>query len=251
MSEPAPTPKDPATLPDELAVLCQGGRAKIIAVLARPGVERLALTTAVLQTLTSPGVVVATRDGADAYREFFRSWNPTRSGRWTVLEGGNSEGGIRAVARALARARDLIDDPNREESLSALWLPAHILEAFGLLPADGAGLVVIDSWDGLLDEYLSEVSPTADPWPSPHQLEKILVRTLRQYAQALVVVLVDSSSQSRLAELADGVVEVVARGDYGTLAGSILVTRRSEGPHPAQSLRFHLEGGTIRWHLNR
>ncbi|MGI0154995.1 MAG: hypothetical protein ACREDE_02500, partial [Thermoplasmata archaeon] len=245
-----PPPNARTTLPDALQVFCRGGRASIVAVTARAGPERFALTTAILRTMSSPGVVVATSEGAGAYREFFAG-NPTVPQAWTVLEGGNPEGGIRAVARALARARELVADPQREESLSALWLPAHILEAFGLLPADRPGLVVIDSWDGLLSEYLPGGPAPTESWPSAEELESILIRTLRQYAQALVVVIVDASSRSRIGELADGVVEVVSRGQYGTLTGSMLILRRVGEGRERASLRFHLDGGIIRWQAGR
>ncbi len=244
-------PTDSTTLPEELNAFYRAPRPTIVAVLARAGPERLALTTALLRAMTCSGVVVATRGGADAYRAFFGTVNPQLPASWTVLEGGNSEGGVQAVARALAHSRDLISDPNLEETLSALWLPAHILEAFGLLPADGSGLVLLDSWDGLLQEYLPEASHDSDAWPTADHLEKILARTLRKYAQALLVVIVDSSSRSRIADLADGVIEVVTQGQFGVLSGSVFVTRKSGNTSQRDSLRFHLEGGAIRWHLNR
>ena len=244
-------PTDSTTLPEELNAFYRAPRPTIVAVLARAGPERLALTTALLRAMTCSGVVVATRGGADAYRAFFGTVNPQLPASWTVLEGGNSEGGVQAVARALAHSRDLISDPNLEETLSALWLPAHILEAFGLLPADGSGLVLLDSWDGLLQEYFPRhpTIPThgrrrttwrrSSPGPS------------RKYAQALLVVIVDSSSRSRIADLADGVIEVVTQGQFGVLSGSVFVTRKSGNTSQRDSLRFHLEGGAIRWHLNR
>jgi hypothetical protein len=246
-----PSPTAATTLPEELNAFYRAPRPSIVAVLARAGPERLALTTALLRAMTCPGVVVATHDGAKAYRTFFGTASPPLPAPWTVLEGGNSEGGMQAVARALAHSRDLISDANLEEALSALWLPAHIVEAFGLLPADGSGLVLLDSWDGLLQEYLPEPPFDSGPWPSVEQLENILARTLRKYAQALLVVIVDSSSRSRIADLADGVVEVVTQGQYGVLSGSILVTRKRGGSPQRESLRFHLDGGAIRWHPNR
>jgi len=245
------SPDDESPLPDELRAFCLGDRPRVIAVRARPGPDRFALTTAVLRSVTGPGVIVATSDGAPAYREFFGARDTGQSPRWTVLEGGNAEGGIRATARALALARELVVDPDREESLSALWLPAHVTEAFGLLPADGSGLVVIDSWDGLLAEYLRDAPTASPPWPSPEELEKILIRTLRQHAPATVVVIVDSSSRSRIADLTDGVIEISARGQYGVLSGSILVSRNDGHPTRREPIRFHLDGGVIRWHLNR
>jgi hypothetical protein len=251
MKEAKPSAAPPSGLPDELNVFCLGDRTKVVAVSARPGPERFALTTAVLDALTRPGVVVATAEGAPGYREFFRNRKTASPPAWTVLEGGNAEGGIRATARALALARELVVDPDREEAVSALWLPAHVTEAFGLLPPDGTGLVIIDSWDGLLDEYLRGVPPASSDWPSPQELEKILVQTLRQHAQALVVVIVDSSSRSRIVDLADGVVEVTTRGQYGVLSGSILVTRNDGQPGVRTPVRFHLDGGRIRWHPPR
>lgn len=245
------SPTGSTTLPDELNAFYRAPRPTIVAVLARAGPERLALATALLRAMTCPGVVVATREGAGAYRDFIGAVDPPLPAPWTVLEGGNSEGGVQAVARALRHSRDLIVDSNLEEALSALWLPAHILEAFGLLPADGSGLVLLDSWDGLLQEYLPEVARESEGWPTSEQLETILARTLRKYAQALVVVIVDSSSRSRIVDLADGVIEVVTRGQFGVLSGSVLVTRKTGGSPQRDSLRFQLEGGTIRWHLNR
>lgn len=248
---PPSAPVAPPPLPEELRALCRGNRPRVVAVRARPGPDRFAFTTALLRSVTSPGVIVATSDGAGAYRELFEDREVAPRLRWTILEGGNAEGGIRATARALALARELIADPDREESLSALWLPAHVTEALGLLPADGTGLVVIDSWDGLLAEYLRDAPSATPPWPSPEELEKILIRTLRKHAPATVVVVVDSSSRSRIADLADGVVEVVARGEYGVLSGSILVTQNGGAAPRPEPIRFHLEGGIIRWHPNR
>jgi hypothetical protein len=246
-----PIPTNESSLPAEFSALCQEGRAKILVVRARPGPERFALTTAVLATLSGPGVVVATSAEADGYREFFARRSTGPGSRWVVLKGGNSEGGIRAVARALARARELVVETDREDALAALWLPGHILEAFGLLPADGSGLVVVDSWDGLISEYLPGAPPGIGAWPSPEELETILVRTLRRYAQSLVVVIVDSASRSHIADLADGVIDVAARGQFGVIAGSVLVSGKANDLPRPQPVGFHLEGGRIRWHPNR
>lgn len=251
MTDTLSTITDTTSLPRELLSLYGDPRTKVVALLARPGPERFALTTAVLRAMQCPGVVVATRDGAAGYREFFEAERSQLPAEWMVLEGGNSEGGIRAVARALSRSRELITDPGFEESLSALWLPSHIVEAFGLLPADGSGVVVLDSWDGLIREYLPEGPRPTEEWPSPGQLEKILVNTLRKYAQSLVVVIVDSSSRSHLSHLADAVIEVVARGQFGILSGSVLVSRKDGGVPHRDSLRFRLEGGTLHWQSNR
>lgn len=246
MSTDGDTPTESHLLPAPFRLFCQDRRPSIIAVRARPGPDRFALATAVLRTMSSPGVVVATAEAAGAYRQFFGAPHSTRI-PWTVLEGGNSDGGIRAVARALHRARELVADADREGALSALWLPSHILEAFGLLPVDGAGVVLIDSWDGLLSEYLADGAGNVEAWPTTAELEQILFRTLRRHAQALVVVIVDASSRSRLAGLADAVVEVVSRGQYGTLSGSVLITRKDRGTPERTSHRFMLDGGRLRW----
>jgi hypothetical protein len=155
------------------------------------------------------------------------------------------------VARALSGASGLIVNPSHEASLSALWLPAHIVEAFALLPTDGTGLVVIDSWDDLLSEYLPEQSVPPISCPSHAGLEKILVQALRTFAHAIVVVIVDSSSRSGLVDPADGVVEVAIRGEYGVVAGSILVTKTGQGSDRRVPIGFHVEGGRVRWHVNR
>ncbi|MCI4339070.1 MAG: hypothetical protein L3J68_01895 [Thermoplasmata archaeon] len=244
-------PADSTALPEELNAFYRAPRPTIVAVLARAGPERFALTAALIRAMTCPGVIVATRDGAGAYRTLLASAAPQPPGPWTVLEGGNSEGGVQAVARALAHSRDLIAEPELEEALSALWLPAHILEAFGLLPADGSGLVILDSWDGLLAEYLPDVEHDSEARPTVPQLEKILARTLRKYAQALLIVIVDSASRSEVAHLADGVIEVVTQGQFGVLSGSLLITRGNGNSSRQDSLRFHLDGGTIRWHSSR
>ena len=249
MTSSDPHPTSTTTLPEELNVFYRSARPAIITVLARAGPERLALTTSVLRSMTCPGVVVATRGDARAYERFFETLTPPLPAPWTVLEGGNSEGGVRAIARALAHARELLRGPNLEEELSALWLPPHVVEAFGLLPADGSGLVLLDSWDGLLQEYIPADGDGSEAWPQADQLEEILARTLRKYAQALLVVIVDSSSHSRITDLADGVVEVVAREQFGGLSGSVLVTRKSEGAPVRASLRFHVESGALRWHI--
>ena len=244
-----PTPQ--STFPRELVALCATGRSRIIAVRARAGPQRFALTAAILRSIRGAGIVVASSPGADAYRRFFDAQSPALRARWTVLEGGNTEGGVGAVAHALSRAGDLISEPHREGSLSALWLPAHIVEALGLLPTDGTGLVVIDSWDGLLSEYLPDQPAAPHSCPTRETLEGILVRAFREYANAIVVVIVDSSSQSRIGDLSDGVVEVAVRDDVGVLTGSILVSQTDQGVPRRESVGFHLEGGVVRWHLNR
>jgi hypothetical protein len=248
VSTDTPAPRTGPDIPPELVDLCRKGRPQVVAVRARAGPERFALTTSLLQVVPLPGVVIASGSGAEAYRNWLARGESPLPGTWAVLEGGATEGGVLAVAHALASADRLIVEPKGEDSVAALWLPGHILEAFGLLPPSGEGIVVIDSWDDLLGEYLGADAAAVRTLPTVERLESILVDTLRTYAHATVFVLVDSASRSRILDLADRIVEVAVRSQSGLLTGSILVTGKGGPSGRPQPIGFHLEGGSIRWH---
>jgi hypothetical protein len=233
--------------PEELLRFYREPGGQILLVRCARGPAALTLGTVLLGQLPGPGVVVATPERARVYREgLTRPGTPERHG-WTVLEAtpGLADE-IRAMARALAAAPRLLADPQRDGVLSALWLPPAILEAMGRLPDDGAGVLVVDSWDALVAGYTPDGAIAPDGMPTRSELESFLAGSLRRFGRTHVVLITDGSPTALL-PLVDGIVDVDVALDGPRVRASFRVTRARGWTVDERQLALSLETGEVTW----
>ncbi|HTT14611.1 MAG TPA: gas vesicle protein GvpD P-loop domain-containing protein [Thermoplasmata archaeon] len=121
---------------------------------------------------------------------------------------------IREAAKMIERSREhLIGAESAEgrEATSFLWLPPPVQDAWSRLDPGRRALVVIDSWDALIEQYLGSAA-NGHGSPDRAEIERLLLRRMAQ-SPAHVVFILEREEQTALDYLVNGV--LVARREMG------------------------------------
>ncbi len=173
-----------------------------------PGSGKTTLGLACLEEFRGDRVLVTSRvPHRELGREFPWLGNHT-SHQISVIDTSESTRGVHEVARTIQHLREGIsttDDP--EMDLKFKWLPAPIRTALaGLGPSSPPTLIVIDSWDALVEQFLGDDgSPSEGPVPDRGYLERLLLRFLARSPAHLIFIL-EREEQSQLDYLVNGVI---------------------------------------------
>jgi|GEM_PF-208235 len=110
--------------------------------------------------------------------------------------------------RGQLKVRDeLFSQPEEARELEEfLWLPQAIQSAWSKTDAKNPTLVVLDSWDAIIDQYFERVVAPGEPVPSRSEVERILLRRMAKGNISLVLVL-ERDTPSTLDYQVDGVAE--------------------------------------------
>ncbi|MCI4321465.1 MAG: hypothetical protein L3K18_08545 [Thermoplasmata archaeon] len=124
-----------------------------------------------------------------------------------IVDTGSLEGKLRDVARTAAKTNELVQGDSKEHDDLAefLWLPSPIQEAWSRLPADAASIIVIDSWDALVEQYLGGFGPAPIDLPDRAEVERILLRQLSK-GRSHVVIVLERRDETQLDYLVNGVI---------------------------------------------
>ena len=102
---------------------------------------------------------------------------------------------------------NLVSQPEEARELEEfLWLPQAIQSAWSKTEAKNPTLVVLDSWDAIIDQYFERVVTPAEPVPSRSEIERILLKRMAKGNISLVLVL-ERDTPSTLDYQVDGIVE--------------------------------------------
>jgi KaiC/GvpD/RAD55 family RecA-like ATPase len=124
-----------------------------------------------------------------------------------IVDTSNLDATVKDMSRSLAEARRLVDESGTKnrELTEFLWLPPAIQDAWSQLPADSASIVVIDSWDALIEQYMGGANPNNPEIPDRSEVERMLLRHLGR-GRAHVVIVLERREESQLDYLVNGVV---------------------------------------------
>jgi KaiC/GvpD/RAD55 family RecA-like ATPase len=114
--------------------------------------------------------------------------------------------GLRAASRSTEVLDVLKESPAERVALEEfLLLPPAIQEAWSQLPSNQPSLVVIDSWDALVEQYLGTTLHNSVSGIDRGEVERMLLRRMAPTRAHLILVL-ERSAESQLDYLTNGVV---------------------------------------------
>ncbi len=132
-----------------------------------------------------------------------------------VIDSASYPGSLQHALEALAASRSVVSPGRQEEGELAgfLWLPPALQEAWSRVDPKVPTLVVVDSWDALLQQYLNPVSrDEGAAVPDRPDLERMLLNLMTRGRVHLVIVQ-ESDQQGPLDYLVDGMV-TTSREDF-------------------------------------
>ncbi len=132
-----------------------------------------------------------------------------------VIDSTSYPGSIQHALEALTASRAVVTPGRQEEGELAgfLWLPPALQEAWSRLDPKVPTVVVVDSWDALLQQYLNPVSRgEGNGVPDRPDLERMLLNLMTRGRVHLVIVQ-ETDQQGPLDYLVDGIV-TTSREDF-------------------------------------
>jgi hypothetical protein len=115
---------------------------------------------------------------------------------------------LKDSALLIERLKEVVHHGEKEPRLRGLWLPSPLQDAWGQADLVRPNMVVIDSWDALVERYIG-VSAREIGLPDRGELERILLDLMVQ-APIFLVIVVERPEQTQLDYLVNGVVETTS-----------------------------------------
>jgi KaiC/GvpD/RAD55 family RecA-like ATPase len=193
-------------LPPELREFISRTPARSLLVHGPPGSGKTSLALALLGEFPGRRILVTTRVRTSRLLADF-PWfrEEVDAGRTLLVDGGPYPASARRTQAAIAHLKELLVDPEHSPETEWLWLPERVQEALAQVKHDQPTMLVIDSWNALIEGYLGGLTGALPTAPDRAEVERILLRSMTAADVALVLV-VEHTAPSQLDYLLDGVV---------------------------------------------
>lgn len=173
-----------------------------------PGSGKTSLSLALLQTFPGARHFVTNRVPSDDVLLAFPWLGENGHLGIEVLDNTDANADLAQATRALMRSEPTVlsdDDQATRELKEFLWLPGPLQEAWSRLDPEQPTLLVIDSWDALVEGYLGHRDGPASPdLPTRGEIERSLLRRMGQ-VRAHVLFVLEREEQTQLDYLVNGV----------------------------------------------
>ncbi len=173
-----------------------------------PGSGKTTLSLALLEGFPGKKVMVTSRvPDQELGREF--PWLGYTSGQEiTIIDTTPGDGDVGAALKAQGEVTRLVRGPGgkSEDLRSFLWLPPALQEAWSHLDEGEPTMVVVDSWDALVEGFLGGMKGASLEVPDRPEVERLLLRQMGKASVHLVLVL-EREEQTQLDYLVHGVVQ--------------------------------------------
>jgi hypothetical protein len=215
---PAPPPEDtcPSTIPPELrAFLARPGPQSLL-IRGPPGCGKSTLALAILEAFNGTRVLITNRITVRELRVDFPWLNLRGPHPIQIVDGDPSTYGIAQAAAAVHALADIVRPESSQQVADFLWLPGAVQDAYSSLDPAGAAMVVIDSWDALVEEFVAKTTAANLQMPSREDVERLLLAYMRRTNVTLVLVL-----ERELLTQLDYLVTAVVATDKQTVEGRL------------------------------
>jgi KaiC/GvpD/RAD55 family RecA-like ATPase len=173
-----------------------------------PGSGKTTLSIALLEAFRGDKILVTSRvPDRELHREF--GWLGNNGGRSIkIVDTAEMDETVHHAARVLKASREYLLAPTAPADRDAtqfLWLPPPMQEAWSNINPASPALVVVDSWDALVEGFLSQDGSAELDVPDRNQIERALLRRMGK-APAHIVFVLEREEQTALDYLVNGVV---------------------------------------------
>ncbi len=231
-------------LPAELTAFLSLPGPQSLLIRGPPGSGKTTLSMGALEAFQGRKILVTSRvSSTELQREF--PWLGENAGsNIEIVETKFSLGRVVEASKAISSLGTLLASTGTEsgELRSFLWLPPALQEAWSRLSEASPAIVVVDSWDALVESYLGSPPPTGSTIPDRSEVERLLLTKMAEAPIHLVLVL-EREQQNQLDYLVNGVVQAQTEFRDDRMERWLLL-RKLRGIRIANAMYpYTLEGG--------
>ena len=227
-------------LPAELSEFIQRSPSRSMLIRGEAGTGKTTLALTLLTTFPGQRIFVSNRVPVSELEQDY-SWLHTEEPPIQVIQGSPRDDMIRERARSIEKSGDLVDARADRRLADELWLPDSITDAYSRIPEGQRGMIVVDSWDALVERYVGSPSSAKPDLPDRAEIERLLIG-LMERSHVQLVLIVERDSPSQLDYLVDGVVFCTTQHDGGRLERWIHLKKLRGVRITHSSYPFTLEG---------
>lgn len=231
------------TLPAELTRFLDRPAPQTLLVRGAPGTGKTMLALALLQSFRGQRIYVSSRvHRAELDVDFPALGRSAQTGQLSVVDMSRGGADLRKAARALDTAHKLVTTEDPGHDLRALLLPPEVLEAWSQSSPSTPTLVVLDSWDAIIERHIGTSGTVRDLLPTREEVERIALAQMAEGPVFLVFV-VEHREAGQLEYLVNGIVSMERETHEDRMERWLRIEklRGTRIAHP--SYPFSLEGG--------
>ncbi|MCI4353627.1 MAG: hypothetical protein L3K14_09665 [Thermoplasmata archaeon] len=181
-----------------------------------PGAGKSTLALTLLSTFRGKRILITSRVTGQEIEKDYPWLRTDVEGPVEIIESLASSSRVDAKSRAMEASSKLVLPAAGDSELEKLWLPDSLIEAFSRIGPGSPGMVVVDSWDALVEHFLGAAKADATRYPDREEIERLMLGLLGR-GKAHLVLVVEREGPTQLDYLVDGVVACVVSSNENHL----------------------------------
>ena len=196
----------PLPVPEELTRFLNRRTPLSLLVEVPPGTGKSTLAMELMHSFPGKGIYVSGRvHRDDVLIDYPWIAGEPATNKISVIDTTSREPDLATALRVLGASDKVVSRSEPSVDLRALLLPPEILEAWSRTSPREPTIVVLDSWEAIVERHTGRRAALTDTLPSPEEIERIALAQMAHGPVALVII-VEHRAAGQLEYLVDGVV---------------------------------------------
>jgi len=230
-------------LPNELTQFLDRPAPQTLVIRGAPGTGKSLLALALIEAFPGRRIYVSSRVPRSRLTFDIPSFGRLSDiGQLSVVDMTAGGSGLRTTLRSLESVRGLVEPEAPSDNLRSLLLPPEVLEGWSQASPSVPTLIVLDSWDAIVERHVDITKDVHDALPSREELERVALAQMAQ-APVFLVMVIEHADAGQLEYLADGVVAVIREIHEDRMERWLHIEKLRGTRIAHSSYPFSLEGG--------